>query len=119
MATKASSMQMTEEKPNGPVAAALLAGGIGSAFLGIVTTIFEMNDKSAFATSLAWSKSVGGLSGKVGLSIIVFFISWAVLYFVFRGKETNMSRIITIASVLLAIGLIGTFPPFWGLLKGG
>ena len=108
----------TEDLPNGPVAAALLAGGIGSAALGIITTLYELNDKSSFAQSLVWNKGVGALSGKTTIPVIIFFISWVVLHFIFRGKETNFSRIATIAFVLLAIGLIGTFPPFWGLLKG-
>jgi hypothetical protein len=110
---------LTQELPNGPVAAALLAGGIGAAAVGIITTLHEINDKSAFATSLVWVKEVGALSGKTTLAVIIFAISWAVLHFIFRGKETNFSRIATIAFILLAIGLIGTFPPFWALLKGG
>lgn len=109
----------TKEKPNGPVAAALLAGGIGSAVLGLVTLIFELNDKSAFAKSLAWYKPAGGLTGKSGLGIIAFFAAWAILHFIFKDKETEINRIATIAFVLLVIGLLGTFPPVWALLKGG
>lgn len=110
----------TEELPNGPVAAAFLAGGIGSAAMGIITLLSELLDaKSAFVTSLVWVKPVGPLSGKTSLAIIIYFVSWAVLYFVFRGKETNFSRIAIITAVLVVIGLLGTFPPFWELLKGG
>jgi hypothetical protein len=36
-----------QDKPNGPVAAALLAGGIGAATLGVVTTLAEASE--AFA----------------------------------------------------------------------
>jgi hypothetical protein len=108
-----------QDKPNGPVAAALLAAGIGSAVLGLVTLIYELNDKSAFAKSMVWSKAVGGLSGKSSLGIIAFFVAWAILAYVFKGKETNFSRIATISLVLLAIGLLGTFPPFWHLFAGG
>src|SRR5262245_41881019 len=39
------------EKVNGPVSAALLAGGIGSAAMGLITPAYEINDKSAFAQS--------------------------------------------------------------------
>lgn len=115
MATKT----VAAEKPNGPVAAALLAGGIGSAVLGLVTLVFELNDKSAFAKSLNWYNPAGGLTGKSGLAIIAFFLSWAVLHFIFKDKETNFNRFATVAFVLLAIGLIFTFPPVWELLKGG
>lgn len=105
-------------KPNGPVSAVLLAGGIGSAVLGLVTLIYEINDKSAFAKSMTWYKPVGGLSGKSSWGIIAFFVAWAVLHYVWKGKETDFSRISTIAIVLLVIGLIGTFPPVWHLFAG-
>jgi len=108
---------LTEEKPNGPVAAALLAGGIGSAVLGLVTFAFELNDKSAFAKSLNWYKPVGGLSGKSTLSIIAFFVAWAVLHYIWKDKNTDFARISSISIGLLVVGLIGTFPPVWALFK--
>src|SRR5512133_2862139 len=104
------------EKPNGPVSAALLAGGIGSAVMGLVTVMNEVSPKSAFSTSLAWSKPVGGLSGKSSLAILAFFIAWAFLHFVWKDKETDFARISSIAIALLVVGLLGTFPPFWHLL---
>jgi len=103
------------KKLNGPVSAALLAGGIGSAVLGLVTFAYELNDTSAFAQSMVWVKPVGGLSGKTGWSIIAFFLSWAILHYAWKDKDTDFARISTLAFVLLAIGLLGTFPPIWHL----
>ena len=114
MATLANNLN---EKVNGPVSAALLAGGIGSAAMGLVTLIYEINDKSAFAKSMAWSKAVGGLSGKSTWSIIIFFVAWAILHYVWKDKETDFTRISSIAIALLLVGLLGTFPPFWELFK--
>jgi len=105
-------------KPNGPVAAALLAGGIGSAVLGLVTLIYELNTKTAFATSLVWSKSVGALSGKSSYGIIAFLLAWGVLHFVWKGKEVKFNTISMISLLLLAVGLLGTFPPVWHLFGG-
>lgn len=110
MATK------TAERPNGPVAAGLLAGGIGAAVMGIVTVMNEIAPKSAFSTSLVWYKPAGGLSGKAGLSIIAYFVAWAILYFLFKEKETKFEQMALIALILLVIGLIGTFPPVWHML---
>jgi hypothetical protein len=109
---------MTTEinKPNGPVAAALLAGGIGSAVLGLAT--FGSEASEAIATSLNWYKPVGPLMGKSTLAILAFFLSWAILNFVWKGKETNFNRIATVAIVLVALGLILTFPPVWSMLLG-
>lgn len=104
-----------QDKPNGPVAAVLLAGGIGSAVLGLSTLFQELFAKSAFATSLVWVKSVGALSGKSSYAIIAFFLSWVILHFVLKDKETNFNQMATIALILLVVGLLGTFPPIWHL----
>jgi hypothetical protein len=105
------------DKVNGPAAAALLAGGIGSAAMGLITLAYEINDKSAFAKSMTWSKAVGGLSGKSGWAIIIFFVAWAILHFVWKDKETDFARISSIAIALLVVGFLGTFPPVWHLFQ--
>lgn len=105
------------DKVNGPAAAALLAGGIGSAAMGLITLVYEINDKSAFAKSMTWSKAVGGLSGKSSWAIIVFFVAWAILHYVWKDKETDFARISSIAIALLVVGLLGTFPPVWHLFQ--
>jgi hypothetical protein len=104
---------MTQDLPNGPVAAALLAGGIGCAAIGVTTTLAEASP--AVATAFTWSAPVGPLSGKVGVGLIVYFVSWVVLHVIFRGKNVNFARITTAAMILLIIGLLGTFPPFFEL----
>lgn len=106
----------TMDRPNGPVAAALLAGGIGAAVLGLVTTLSEAS--SGIGAALNWYNPVGPLSGKTSLAVIVFFLSWLLLHFSMRGKEVNFSRISTIAFILLAIGLLLTFPPVFDLFAG-
>ena len=109
--------QDLNEKVNGPVSAALLAGGIGSAAMGLITLIYELNDKSAFAKAMAWNKGIGGLSGKSSLAIIIFFIAWAILHYLWKDKETDFARISSIAIALLIVGLLGTFPPVWHLFQ--
>lgn len=104
---------MTEELPNGPVAAALLAGGIGCAAMGIITVLSEAS--SSFANQLKWVGPVGPLSGKTISTVIIYALSWVVLHFVFQGKNANFSRIVTISLILLVVGLLGTFPPFFEL----
>lgn len=104
---------------NGPVSAALLAGGIGAAAFGLITLVYELNDTSDFAKSLSWYKPTGGLSGKSTLGVITFFVAWAILHYIWKGKETNFTLISSIAIALLVVGLVGTFPPVWHLLAGG
>jgi hypothetical protein len=106
-------MENTIDKPNGPVAAALLAGGIGCAVLGIVTFANQVAPASAFSQWLVWYKPVGALVGKSSLAIIAFLLAWAVLGTLWRRQELRFGRIAVISFILLAVGLIGTFPPFW------
>jgi hypothetical protein len=105
-------------KPNGPVAAALLAGGIGAAAFGLVTLFYELLEGSAFSKSMVWSKPVGGLSGKSSWGIIAFFLAWVILHFVWKDKDTKFALISSLAIALLVVGLLGTFPPVWHLFKG-
>jgi len=108
--------KITPDKPNGPVAAALLGGGIGSAIFGLITLFSELSE--GFATALNWYNPVGPLSGKSILGVAAFFISWAVLHSAWKNREVNnFNSISTAALVLLAIGLLGTFPPFWHLFS--
>jgi hypothetical protein len=102
-----------KELPDGPAAAAMLAGGIGSAVFGLITLFSEVS--AAFGKSLNWVNPVGPLSGKSMLGVAAFFVAWAILHYAWKDKDTNFSRISTIALALLVVGLIGTFPPFWHL----
>jgi hypothetical protein len=103
----------TQELPNGPVSAALLGGGIGAAIFGLLTLYSEVS--ASFGKSLNWVNPVGPLSGKSMLGVASFFVAWGVLHLMWKGKETNFKQISTIAMVLLVVGLITTFPPFWHL----
>jgi hypothetical protein len=106
-------MENDANKPNGPVAAALLAGGIGCAVLGIVTFANQVAPTSAFSQWLVWYKPVGALAGKSNLAILAFALAWAVLGWMWRKKELHFGRIAAITFILLAVGLIGTFPATW------
>jgi len=99
------------DRPEGPVAAAIIAGGIGAAALGLFTTLAEASE--GFADWLDWKSDVGPLSGKTILAVIVWLVAWAVLHAVFRGKPYETRRALTIALVLVAVGVLGTFPTFF------
>lgn len=103
--------------PNGPAAAALLAGGIGAAFMGIITTLSEASP--AVSSALNWYNPTGALTGKSILSVAVFLLSWVLLYFGMKDRNVNFSRISVLALILLAIGLLGTFPPVFEIFAGG
>jgi hypothetical protein len=101
------------DKPEGPVAAAILAAGVGALTLGLLTTLAEAS--STVADWLRWSDAVGPLSGKTLVSVIVWLIAWAGLHLWLRGKPYETGRALTIAAVLIALGVLGTFPTFFQL----
>jgi hypothetical protein len=104
---------INQDLPNGPVAAVMVAGGLGSAIIGLMTVLAEASE--AIRSALNWWNPAGPLTGKTLSGVIVFFVSWVVLHFIFRGKDVNFARATTIALILLGLGLLGTFPPFFGL----
>ncbi len=98
-------------KPNGPVAAAFLAAGIGSFALGVLTIGAAASE--AVANALRWSAPVGPLSGKTGLAVIVWLVAWAALGSRWRGNEVPFRTVYRWVLVLVALGLLFTFPPFF------
>jgi hypothetical protein len=103
--------QMTRTKPNGPVAAAFLAAGIGAFTLGLLTTGAAASE--ALANALRWSTPVGPLSGKSTGAVIDWLVAWAVLGPRWRGKEVAFAPVYRWTLILLALGLLLTFPPFF------
>jgi hypothetical protein len=99
------------EKPFGPAAAAILAGGFASMVLGLVTSLAE-GDKGT-ADALTFSDKVGPLSGKTIITTCVLFASWALLAVVFRRKSPPVRPVLIAAVVMLALGVLGTFPSFF------
>ena len=100
-----------DARPNGPVAAALLATGIGSLVLAIMVIVAEASE--SFKESIAYSDDVGPLSGKTIWAVVAFVVSWGVLGAVLRRRDVDLNKIALIAGVLLALALIGTFAPFF------
>jgi hypothetical protein len=101
-----------EDKPEGPVSAAILAAGIGVLALGVFTTLAEASE-TLKADVFEWTTRVGPLSGKTGIAVAVWLVSWIALYFALRNKPFETRRALTISLVLIGLGLIGTFPTFF------
>lgn len=99
------------DKPFGPVAAVFLAAGIGALVLGVLTTLAEASE--SFKSWLEWSTSVGSLSGKTIIAVIAFVVAWVVLGIGLRGRNPKPSTVFTWTAVLVAVGLVLTFPTFF------
>ena len=104
-----------QDKPEGPIAAAILAGGVGCLAMGVLTTLSEAS--TGFNTWLNWSDPVGPLSGKTTLTVIIWLVAWAGLHLAYRRSAYETRRALTIALVLIALGVLGTFPTFFPSLR--
>lgn len=102
-----------QTRPNGPVAAALLATGIGAVVLAILVILAESSE--SFAKSLQYSDRVGPLSGKTIWAVVAFLGSWLGLGLALRSRNLDLPRIAIVAGVLVALALVGTFAPFFQL----
>ncbi|NUT37102.1 MAG: hypothetical protein HOV79_28935 [Hamadaea sp.] len=105
-----------EDKPEGPISAAILAAGVGALTLGVVTTAVEAS--KGVKEALTFSTAVGPLSGKVVITVAVWLAAWLVLHLALRRKAYESRRALTISLVLIGLGVIGTFPTFFQLFGG-
>ena len=55
------------------------------------------------------------VSGKTGVAIIAFLVSWAIAHFIMKDKDVNLKTYVIVAGVLTGLGFLLTFPPFFEL----
>lgn len=101
------------EVPNGGAMAAFLAAGIGSFALGLIVLLNEMG---AF-TAPALYEPAGGVSGRTTLAVVVWLGAWAILHRSWKEREVAAGRVWATILALIALGLLWTFPPFWGVVS--
>jgi hypothetical protein len=101
---------------DGSAAAAILAAGIGLAVTGIVSAAAEAI--AAWSAILVWSKPVGALSGKTALGIAAWLVSWLILGLVWKDRNVSFKPVLIVSTVLMAAGLLLTFPPVFELIAG-
>jgi hypothetical protein len=112
MSENARASQLEEiDRPTGPVAAALLATGIGAFVLGLLTTLNEAS--TGVHDFLAFDEGVGPLSGKTIIAVIAYFASWALLHGFWRRQNPALRPILIATAVLVVLGVLGTFPTFF------
>jgi hypothetical protein len=110
--------QVETRMATGEAAAAFLAGGIGCFVLGVLVTLTEMPALVDLKNALNWNNPVGPLSGKTGVAVIAFVVSWGIAHFTMKEKEVNLKTYVIVAGVLTALGFLLTFPPFFELFAG-
>lgn len=101
--------QAQEKVAAGVAAAAMVAGGIGTFIIGLMTTGAVISEGLKNALNL-WNPA-GPLSGKTTVGVLAWLISWYLLNRVWHTEDRNLRQAFTITLVLIGLGLVLTFPP--------
>jgi hypothetical protein len=112
MTMATTSLSTTPPEVNGSAMAAFLGGGIGAVAMGAVVLL---NEAGIFAAPTLYAPA-GGVSGRTTLATIVWLLAWAVLHNRWKAREIAAGRVGAVTLMLIALGVLGTYPPVWGLL---
>jgi hypothetical protein len=102
---------VSQETPNGPVVACFLAAGIGAFALGAVVLGGEMG---LFVAPTLYGPA-GGVSGRTTVAVVIWVVAWSVLHSRWRRRQIQPRKIHIATIALTSVGILGTFPPVWGL----
>ena len=97
----------------GPAAAAMIAAGIGCFTLGMLVILAHVSP--AVAQALDWYLPAGPLSGKTGVAIGVWILTWFALDRLWARREVDLGGAWRWTMVLVGSGFLATFPPFFDL----
>jgi len=107
---------MSQRVANGPAAAAILVAGIGCFVFGLLTVL----EHTSVATSqtLTLYVPVGSHSGTTAVGTLLWLGGWLVLHQRWKTAQVNFQMIFIGALILIVLGGIGTFPPFYEASAG-
>lgn len=98
-----------EEVANGAALASFLAAGIGAFAVGFFVIV---NEAGLFAAPALYGPA-GGVSGRTTFAAVIWLIGWAVLHRRWKDRQLESSRVYTATLVLIALGIVLSFPPVW------
>ena len=95
--------------PNGSAAAAILSCGIG--IVAFAVTALAGDKSPAIKSGLIFYRPTGPLSGVAVIGVVCWILCWALLEWRWGNKSVSGKGVCTASLVLLALGLLLTFPP--------
>jgi hypothetical protein len=98
--------------PNGGALAAVLAAGIGAFAMGVFVIA---NEAGIYAAPSLYGPT-GGLSGRATFAVVTWLVAWGVLHARWRNRDVAPAGVFAWSLVLIALGVVMSFPPVWGLL---
>ncbi len=101
------------ELPNGAAMAAFLAAGFGAFAVGFFVLLNEMG----IFTAPTLYGPAGGVSGRTTFAVVAWLVAWGVLHARWKEREVTAGRVWLATAVLILLGVLATFPPFWTLVS--
>ncbi|MGH8071841.1 MAG: hypothetical protein ACRERE_42715 [Candidatus Entotheonellia bacterium] len=108
--------QYTSAATNGAAAAAILAAGMGSFMLGLLTTLAAAS--KPLGNILAFYGPTGPLSGKTTVAVLIWLAAWVLLHRTWKDRQVNFGPVFIGTLILIALALLGTFPLFFEAFGG-
>ena len=105
-----------QQIPNGPAGAAILSAGVGCTLMGILSVAASAS--KPIAKLLTFYLPTGSLSGVSSVAILLWLATWFILAKRWRTKIIAIGKVNGAAFLLLALGVLLTFPPFAEFLQG-
>ena len=103
--------ELFSPRPNGPAAAALLAGAAGVFVLGLNT--FLAAAATGVSNWMAFQNRVGPLSGKTTMAGVAWLVIWGFLSAVLWRRNVRLEWVWAIVIILLVVGNLLMFPPIF------
>jgi hypothetical protein len=91
--------------------AAVLAAGIGSFAVGF----FVILNEAGVLVAPSLYGPAGGVSGRTTFAAVAWLIAWFAAHRRWRDRQVDGGRVLTVTIFLIALGLLLTFPPVWGI----
>jgi len=102
-------------EPNGGVVAAIVAGGLACAIFGFLAVATAASPAVAKLLTFYWP--AGPLTGKSTVTIVAYLVIWPNLHYRLRDRHLDLYKAFLFTLFLIALGLIGTFPPFFQMFE--
>jgi hypothetical protein len=106
-------MMNQQSESNGAIVAAMLAAGIGCLVLGLTTSLAQ--GSKDIGGLLNFYDPVGPLAGKTIVAVVVWLVAWGVLASKWKDRSADFGKMYKVTLILLGLGLLGTFPPFFDI----
>jgi hypothetical protein len=96
---------------NGAALASFLGAGIGAFAMCVFAS---MNEAGIFVAPSLYVPA-GGVSGRTTFAAVAWLMAWGLLHRRWKDRQIAPRRVYVATVVLTGLGLLGTFPPVWGL----